>query len=369
MEPSGLPGTLLPRRQSAVAGRLAGGSAIFPAIGAIGPQAARPWPVLWQAAAIHVPIRTLTRAEGTGPFARTGSAKAPEAAESPSFAVREQEVQRNGLARLPAGIQRAALAGWPVGMEEENGLPAGPGSGERWLFWRSGPAGAARNMAWDEVALESAAPHDPPLLRFYRWDGQAATYGRFQRREQVSLLTSLRPLVRRPTGGGLVLHRGDWTYSLLLPSSHPWCRLRAPESYRRLHQWIGRSLRSLDIDVSLAGEPVEEGPGRCFAGAERDDLIHQGRKVAGASQRRSRRGLLIQGSLQLPGEAAPLRERWEEALLATAGAAWSGYEPDAERIRLVEERERSQNRVAQGPPRGYAEGPPGLDSSVGRATD
>ena len=199
---------------------------------------------------------------------------------------------------------------------------------------------AARNMSWDEVALESASDLGMPLLRFYRWAEEAATFGRFQSRQLVERMTSRRPLVRRPTGGGLVLHQGDWTYSLVHGPGDPWYRLGARESYRRLHRWIGAALEGLGVHTVLAPGTREAGEGRCFVGAEQDDLVLGGRKIAGASQRRTRNGLLIQGSVQLP-PGGPGREEWEEAMLAAAGVSWEKQVFAPEFLRKVEERRRN----------------------------
>jgi lipoate-protein ligase A len=56
------------------------------------------------------------------------------------------------------------------------------------------------------------------------------------------------------------------------------------------------------------------GPGQCFVGAEKFDLVAGRRKVAGAAQRRNKMGLLIQGSVQPPAEWGS-REKWEQAML------------------------------------------------------
>ena len=78
------------------------------------------------------------------------------------------------------------------------------------------------NMALDEVLLVSAASLAHTVLRFYSWTQPAASFGYFQRYSEVEQLTSLRPLVRRPTGGGVVPHDRDWTYSVAFAPDHPW---------------------------------------------------------------------------------------------------------------------------------------------------
>src|ERR1700683_863287 len=106
-------------------------------------------------------------------------------------------------------------------------------------------------MALDEALLESSAQLGRPVLRFYSWTEPAATFGYSQKYAEVARMTLLRPLVRRTTGGGLVPHDADWTYSLVVPPGHYWHRLRAPESYHRLHAWLARSFGLLDVPATL----------------------------------------------------------------------------------------------------------------------
>lgn len=187
----------------------------------------------------------------------------------------------------------------------------------------SGASNAAYNMALDEALLESMPRLNAPVLRFYGWTEPAASFGYFQKYADVAALTPLRPLVRRPTGGGIVPHDHDWTYSLSVPTSARWYSLRAIESYRRIHEWIQAAFKRMGLNTELAPDCHSIGPGQCFAGYERFDLLFNGRKVAGAAQRRSRTGLLIQGSVQSPRQLQ--RERWHDAMAEAAAAL--GFEP------------------------------------------
>lgn len=186
-----------------------------------------------------------------------------------------------------------------------------------WLLLRSGTGEAAFNMAFDEALLEALPRLGQPVLRFYGWTEPAATFGYFQNFAGVERSTSLRPLIRRPTGGGVVPHDADWTYSLAFPAGHEWHSLRADESYRRAHAWIQAAFAALGTETELAAAGKRSAPGQCFVGHEKFDLLWHGRKIAGAAQRRNRLGLLIQGSVQPP--PLPLaRADWERAMIAAA---------------------------------------------------
>lgn len=187
-------------------------------------------------------------------------------------------------------------------------------------------------MAFDEAMLEAMPRLRRPVLRLYGWTERAASFGYFQKYAEVERATLLRPLVRRPTGGGIVPHDADWTYSLAFPVGNEWHSLRAIDSYRRVHEWVREAFERLGIESALAPECRRAGPGRCFAGHERFDLLWAGRKIAGAAQRRTRDGLLIQGSIQ-PPPVALARADWERAMCDAAsgqGVKWADWMPDNE---------------------------------------
>lgn len=195
-----------------------------------------------------------------------------------------------------------------------------------WLFLNSGKGDPAFNMALDEVLLEAMSHLRKPVLRFYGWTEPAASFGYFQKYADVECATLLRPLIRRPTGGGIVPHDKDWTYSLAFPPNHEWHSLKAEASYRRAHEWIQSAFARLDISTELAPHSHSAGLGQCFVGHEKSDLLWHGKKIAGAAQRRNKLGLLIQGAVQ-PPPIFLARADWERAMYKVAqqefGIQWS----------------------------------------------
>ncbi|MEO6243969.1 MAG: lipoate--protein ligase family protein [Opitutaceae bacterium] len=170
-------------------------------------------------------------------------------------------------------------------------------------------AGAAENMAVDFLLLQRYPRPSMPRFRHYDWRGPAFTFGYSQKiafiREQVAAqFDGHCDLCRRPTGGGLVDHRDDWTFSLVIPRGHPLEELRATQSYREVHEVLAAALREQGVPAITKAvreaEAAEPGPaGVCFQRAEVHDVIHErsGEKIAGAAQKRNKQGLLFQGSI------------------------------------------------------------------------
>lgn len=177
-------------------------------------------------------------------------------------------------------------------------------------------------MALDETLLEQVDSLGKPVLRFYGWTEPAATFGYFQKYAEVEIMTGLRPLIRRPTGGGLVPHKNDWTYSAAFPPGHEWYQLKAEDSYRRIHEWIRDAFTQLGLNTELSPCCQKDLPGQCFIGAEKYDLLHGGKKIAGAAQRRNKHGLLIQGSVQ-PPPSKITRDQWQHAMKSISEKFWS----------------------------------------------
>jgi lipoate-protein ligase A len=208
-----------------------------------------------------------------------------------------------------------------------------------WLLLNHFPLPPAENMAWDEALLESAPRLGRPVLRFYGWAQPAATFGFFQKISEVERLSPLRPLIRRPTGGGLVPHDADWTYSVVVPADDPWYALKAVASYQRVHEWIRAAFAEVALATQLAPSSRAGMPGQCFVGAEQFDVLLGERKIAGAAQRRTRTGLLIQGSIQPP--AGVERSRFEAAMLVVGTGTWRinwvKFQPDEALGRRVDQ--------------------------------
>ena len=185
------------------------------------------------------------------------------------------------------------------------------------------PSDAALNMATDEALLEGLT--DQPLLRIYGWQRKAVSFGYFDAVEPVRLAYPGRELVRRWTGGGVVEHGQDFTYSLMVPRTHALTALRAEESYRLLHGKVAEAIAAADPKLPAVEEhqpgagPTDPTSRACFVNAVRYDLLLAGHKVAGAAQRRTRRGWLHQGSIQFPGGELGLYNQLRQTLPAVLG--------------------------------------------------
>lgn len=158
------------------------------------------------------------------------------------------------------------------------------------------PRPAALNMAVDEALLENASL---PVLRFYGWEQASFSFGYFGHYSEVKKRAGHRPIVRRWTGGGIVPHGEDLTYSVIVPAGHAFLVHSSTAIYAALHNAIRRALEANGVSASLAGEVTPKISDDCFANPVRADLIgSDGGKIAGAAHRRSRLGLLHQGSIQ-----------------------------------------------------------------------
>ena len=202
-----------------------------------------------------------------------------------------------------------------------------------------GKADAATNMAIDALMLSEGALNGHAQWRLYGWTRPAVTFGYSQEWNFISsnLGAFDGEIIRRATGGGIVDHRYDLTYAMSLPPQHTLFRAPALEVYRDLHQCVADSLHKLGHAAELAPcEACGRESGRPFAGGiclkapEPFDVVVAGtlRKLAGAAMKRSREGILLQGSLDraaLPG----IKQEAFAAELEQRLAAWLQCEPSA----------------------------------------
>jgi lipoate-protein ligase A len=180
-----------------------------------------------------------------------------------------------------------------------------------WRLLIHGADSPARNMAVDEALLRLVRK---PVLRIYEWNVPAVSLGYFQ----PAQIAGERPFVRRYTGGGLVDHAQDVTYTIVLPRAHPWMEMSAPESYCHIHRGVQAALTACGIVSELTPAAHDVESHACFAKPVKFDIIAPTGKLSGAAQRRTREGLLHQGSILLPDAArnAALRAGFAKAFTA-----------------------------------------------------
>lgn len=166
------------------------------------------------------------------------------------------------------------------------------------------------NMARDDALLGLvAAQPDAAAFRAYSWTRPTLSLGYFQTVAAVDADPRWQAvdLVRRPTGGGAILHDREWTYALALPADHPLARRHA-SLYRAVADAVAGALVDLDIPAARRGpagpQPADPRPFLCFQDRDPADLVLGGAKVLGNAQRRRAGALLQHGSLLL--ESSPL---------------------------------------------------------------
>ncbi|HWI40596.1 MAG TPA: lipoate--protein ligase family protein [Verrucomicrobiae bacterium] len=176
-----------------------------------------------------------------------------------------------------------------------------------WRLIDTGSLGGPQNMAVDEALLACFREGSAPVLRLYGWSPAALSTGRFQNPAEVLDLARCAadgvPVVRRVTGGGVIYHADELTYSVVCSERHLGAA-GVRESFRRLTSFLLEFYRRLGLDACYACDGAgDERLGIrtdfCFAGKENYDILVGGRKIGGNAQRRLRRLVFQHGSIPL----------------------------------------------------------------------
>ena len=169
------------------------------------------------------------------------------------------------------------------------------------------PLPGLENMARDEVLHAFVgAGRSAATLRLYQWVEPTVSLGYFQRFSDYEALAAPAgdlPVVRRPTGGGAILHDMELTYSLSLPADYRLLSDGPNQLYEWMHDAIIMALGSIAAvprrcGISDDSTPIR-GPFFCFARRHCFDVTVDGAKLAGSAQRRTRAAILQHGSIIL----------------------------------------------------------------------
>jgi lipoate-protein ligase A len=170
------------------------------------------------------------------------------------------------------------------------------------------PASGAWNMAVDEALLEATVDAQGPRIRFYQWREATVSLGYFQsHRARAGHLPSRQcPVVRRPSGGGAIVHDQELTYSLVVPDYRSVAHDHAA-IYTAVHRALVTVLAAHGVTARLcqgADGPLADAAFLCFQRLSVGDVLVANAKIAGSAQRRRNRVLLQHGSLLLARSAA-----------------------------------------------------------------
>lgn len=208
--------------------------------------------------------------------------------------------------------------------------------GPVWRLLDSGALDGAENMALDSGLMDRARQTGETVVRVYRWTRPTLSFGRHEAVatlfDRAQLVAEGVDAVRRPTGGRVLLHDREVTYSVTAPIAEDES-LRV--SYARINALLVGALRTMGARVESAAKSLARRPGGapCFAEPAAGELVFDGRKLVGSAQVRDRGALLQHGSILLGDDQArilalacsPLAPPAPAATLAEAAGTELGY--------------------------------------------
>jgi lipoate-protein ligase A len=175
------------------------------------------------------------------------------------------------------------------------------------------PLKGSLNMAVDEHLLNSLANEPRTFLRFYQWERPTASLGCSQKVENALDLEFCRAngidIVRRMTGGKMVLHHQEITYSIA-SSDQELFTTTLGGSYKRISQALMKGLEKMGLGPSPAAKPPSSyarGNLPCFSYPAQDEIEVAGKKIVGSAQKRTGKKFLQHGSIPLRHDPALLK--------------------------------------------------------------
>jgi lipoate-protein ligase A len=167
------------------------------------------------------------------------------------------------------------------------------------------PLRGSLNMAVDEFLFQSLTDEPLTFVRFYQWEGPTASMGCMQKIEKVIDLDFCQrngiDVVRRITGGKLVLHHQEITYSVCSSDDETFSKTLAG-SYKLISQALMAGLEKMGIEPSSADQAppfYAKSDLPCFSHPAQDEIEVNGKKIIGSAQKRTGTKFLQHGSIPL----------------------------------------------------------------------
>jgi lipoate-protein ligase A len=179
-----------------------------------------------------------------------------------------------------------------------------------WNILETKAASAEENMQLDAKLLENLEGQERPILHLYEWERQSATFGYFVKPEDLLDLAEAKKrgldLARRPTGGGVVFHLWDLAFSVLVPAKSKLFSTNTLDNYNLVNRVVKDVVKEFIGISDEVGLTPDDAPFQdqtcvhfCMARPTKYDVMLQGKKIAGAAQRKTKDGFLHQGTIAL----------------------------------------------------------------------
>lgn len=173
------------------------------------------------------------------------------------------------------------------------------------LLIEPSPLKGSLNMAVDDFLFRSVEASGRTFLRFYQWERPTASLGATQNIEKVIDLDFCRKrgidVVRRITGGKLVLHHSEITYSLCSSDEAAFTSNLAG-SYKLISRALVVGLEKMGIRPAASDQAppfYAKSDLPCFSHPARDEIEVDGKKIIGSAQKRAGARFLQHGSIPL----------------------------------------------------------------------
>jgi lipoate-protein ligase A len=132
-----------------------------------------------------------------------------------------------------------------------------------------------------------------PVRRIYMWSQLTISIGYSQKPREFSI-----PVVRRPTGGGALLHGWDISFSLV-DYKKAWGE-SPTQIYRKISQKLTDAFRSVGVSLEMCENKSLQGDSYyCFFFPSFGELTVNGRKFVACAMRTLKKVFLIHGSIFL----------------------------------------------------------------------
>ncbi|MCX8082375.1 MAG: lipoate--protein ligase family protein [bacterium] len=188
-----------------------------------------------------------------------------------------------------------------------------------WRFIYSGYSNPFNNMAMDMAMVDIYQRERVPIFRIYGWCPYSFSVGYSQKMNEVLDITACIKdgisFVRRPTGGGIIYHGNEVTYSVVLSSEDIGMPSTVKGCYKKICAFIFNAYCHYGLRPIFAidsGQIKKEKSTLCFASFEDYDILINGKKIGGNAQKRHKGIIMQHGSIPLSLNYTPVLKYLKE---------------------------------------------------------